>query len=1307
MTETFNATLVSFSLPVQAYRLTNVNGLQSVTVPFSFKLNLNGANPPYSALVVARDKSTGKVISTFAARVSESDDAINTATSYSGSFQYFNNAGDWEIQAIGLSDSSNQTSQLLSVNTLPDIARTFVVTSDDTTPPQLDLRSFSGIGTLSNPILIDSTEGVVFNAPTFAFDSNLSSASIGFSNNFTGGYGFNVDLIAGSGPLHNISQTTQSGKYSANYAYALDYFRNRTQINGKNLLSDFSDGVYIINPDKPGIIDSGFSDGKFWIRFSERVNLSSGQFSLSLESSIGGLGAGGITATDSGKITWNAAHDTAYLDLSDYTSRNGIYTLSAYALNMQDLQGNQETTSYYQIKEHDFRGPDQSFAELQINALTPQDQNLNSMLALTDGKILVSYGNFTDTGSSNGSASFAVLQKNSAEILNRVTEFSLDLNPTLLSSVALPDGGFAILGIASDFSSRPTIYFFNANGTPKDQSQLVIPGHGLDGVSGAMGSAPWNYSVGWADQFTITRVGNTLNVVFTETRTVYRENGNFGDQKYLVAYRLSEGSGQYQLSNALPETISDSYTGSVYKKLTALPDGGFLAIDYATYAPPVEIRVQRYNADLAPIGDPLQFTMTDYGADFYVLDNGQLAVIYRANSNPGAWGTGTSGEIRGKIFSMTDIGFELVAPPGGNDNGFLIETWTTYPPTRLPKLSPDGKFLIYDDVPGLEERSVRIKQFDMNTQQVGENFYDLGDYRWGEQFNGQLVTLADGSVFGAWTSYLQDGSGTGVFGRMINEDFFNPADPPPPDPVDANRGTPSNDVLNGTGAADVMFGYGGDDRIFGFGGDDIFNGGEGDDFLDGGNGIDTADFSEKTQSVHATLNGNFLSEVRINGRIEDKLSNIENIIAGSADDILKGDAQNNWLVGNSGNDELYGGAGVNTLAGGFGNDRYFVDSAEDIIVELISDNTPSQQIFSIGNYNDVVVASVSYTLSAGAAIEDMIAAGSITRSRTNSNINLTGNELAQGLMGNEGRNILNGKMGDDILIGMGGNDHLLGEEGNDAFFSGTGNDLMSGGQGDDAFFFNINTGQGSGFFYEPFRPVLTGGNDQADGGIGNDTLFIDSRNFDKIKIVRSTNSAYEFTVTASNRDSIQIKNIEKIIFGKIESENLSAEKSYALIDGYTGTSNDDWIIGTTGNDEILGHNGADILDGSRGNDRLKGGLGNDVLTGGSGRDYFEFNSMLSSSTNLDKITDFARGHDKLVLDSDIFMQIERVSSKNLIIGTTSQLANRSYDGDDFLIFNRQTKILSYDATGFGGNDAIAFVELSGINVLSFSDFLVV
>lgn len=1309
MTETSSATLVSFSLPVQNYQLTFANGLQSVTVPFSFEITTDDSNAPNQALIVAREKISGKIVTTFARLVSESASNGTTFAAYSGNFEYFREAGNWGIQAIGLADTNKKTSQLLSIETQTNSAPAFLVTSDDTTSPRLILGSFAGIGTQTAPIYIDASLGTNISTPQFAFDSNLSYARASFNNAFGASSGFEATLYANENSEIVFNKATPSGKYSASSVFAMDYFGNQTRLSTRNLLSDFSDGIYVINPDKPGILDSGFSNGKFWIRFSEQITINDGQFYLSLESSIGGLNYSGISATDTQKITWNDNRDTAYLDLSDSISRSGTYTLRAVNLNISDMQGNQEITSYSYIKEQDFKGPTQNFSELQINESTQQDQQLSSMLALPNGSILVSYGNFTDTESGNGSASFAVLQKNEQGTLQRIANFDLDLNPNRLGSVTLQDGGFAILGISPDFSSRPTVHFFNADGSAKDGSPLVIPSHGLDGVYGAMGNAPWNYSASSPYNFIITRSGNELKAIFTETRSVFSDSYSGSNQNYVVAYRFNQENGQYQLSNPQPEIVAQSTPGSVYTSLTALPDGGFLMVENANYSFPLQIKVQRYKADLAPAGSPLQLSLNDFGGGFYPLDNGQLAFIYRSESVPGAWGPGTTGEIRGKIFALKDTGIEQVVPPNAAPgyDGFLIEQWNTNPPSTLPKISPDAKFLIYDDAPGLDERSVRIKPFDIDTQQVGENFYDLGDYRWGEQFNGQLVTLSDGSVFSAWTSYLQDESGTGVFGRMITDDLFNPVDDAPPEPIDGIHGDEKNDTLHGTDGSDMIFGYGGDDHLFGLDGDDVLSGGTGDDLIDGGDGIDTADYSEKIHSVQTTLNGSAFSDVQINGRTEDRIQNVENIIAGAGNDILKGDKHDNRLVGNSGNDILHGGAGANVLVGGTGDDRYFVDSSEDIIIELISDNTSDQQAFSIGNYNDVVIASVSYTLSPGAAIEDMIAAGSITRSKTNSNINLTGNELGQGLMGNEGRNILNGKMGDDILIGMGGNDYLLGEEGNDTFFSGTGNDIMDGGNGEDTFLFNMNAVQGSGFFYEPFRLNLTGGRDLADGGMGNDALFVDSSSFGKVKIVRNTNGPYEFTVTAGNRDNIQIKNIEKIIFGKIASEGLSEEKSYVLSHGAGGSSNDDWIIGTAGNDVISGHDGSDVLDGSRGNDRLKGGLGNDVLIGGAGRDYFEFDSILSHSTNLDKVLDFTRGYDKLVLDSDIFTQLERVSAKNLISGTTSQLANRAYDADDFLIFNRQTKILSYDPTGFGGSDAIAFAELNGVNILSFSDFLVI
>ena len=68
-----------------------------------------------------------------------------------------------------------------------------------------------------------------------------------------------------------------------------------------------------------------------------------------------------------------------------------------------------------------------------------------------------------------------------------------------------------------------------------------------------------------------------------------------------------------------------------------------------------------------------------------------------------------------------------------------------------------------------------------------------------------------------------------------------------------------------------------------------------------------------------------------------------------------------------------------TLVGGAGDDVYYVDNLDDVIIEKISDHTASQQTFSMGNNNDVMVVSVSgYVLKAGVDVEDMMASGAYT-----------------------------------------------------------------------------------------------------------------------------------------------------------------------------------------------------------------------------------------------------------------------------------------------------------------------------------------
>ncbi|WP_442583027.1 beta strand repeat-containing protein [Mesorhizobium sp. ASY16-5R] len=127
------------------------------------------------------------------------------------------------------------------------------------------------------------------------------------------------------------------------------------------------------------------------------------------------------------------------------------------------------------------------------------------------------------------------------------------------------------------------------------------------------------------------------------------------------------------------------------------------------------------------------------------------------------------------------------------------------------------------------------------------------------------------------------------------------------------------------------------------------------------------------------------------------------------------------LTGNALAQEITGNAGVNTLRDGGGagdvlrglggNDIYQVYSAATTIIESSSQGAA-----------DRVLAAVSYTLTAGAYVEQL----TTTSASATTSINLTGNALAQEIIGNAGINTLkDGAGAGDVLRGMGGNDTYL------------------------------------------------------------------------------------------------------------------------------------------------------------------------------------------------------------------------------------------------------------------------------------------
>ena len=155
-------------------------------------------------------------------------------------------------------------------------------------------------------------------------------------------------------------------------------------------------------------------------------------------------------------------------------------------------------------------------------------------------------------------------------------------------------------------------------------------------------------------------------------------------------------------------------------------------------------------------------------------------------------------------------------------------------------------------------------------------------------------------------------------------------------------------------------------------------------------------------------------------------------LAGSADhgignniaNVITGGVLNDVLEGRKGDDVLDGSFGTDTLIGGTGNDTYYVDNADDVVVE------------ARGEGEDTVIASVSYALSNTSWVDDLVLAeGSISA------YSAVGNDIFNTIWGNEFDNQLLGMGGNDTLYGLGGGDSLNGGLGEDRMFGGTGDDV--------------------------------------------------------------------------------------------------------------------------------------------------------------------------------------------------------------------------------------------------------------------------
>lgn len=309
----------------------------------------------------------------------------------------------------------------------------------------------------------------------------------------------------------------------------------------------------------------------------------------------------------------------------------------------------------------------------------------------------------------------------------------------------------------------------------------------------------------------------------------------------------------------------------------------------------------------------------------------------------------------------------------------------------------------------------------------------------------------------------------------------------------------AQNMISGTDQADTLVGTSGNDTLDGKLGADTMTGGDGNDIYVVDNAsdrvVETNSSTSQIDTVQASVSWTLGA-------------NLENLVLTGVSGINgTGNERQNFITGNAGNNVLNGAAGADSMSGGDGNDTYYVDNADDIVIETNS-NAVSGGIDSVhsslaahtlaNNVERLYIDSTGAANGTGNALDNTLFAGAgnnvldgrdgidtVSFERALSGVtvnlstsaqqntvgsgldtlklfeNLTGSAYADSLSGNSAANVLNGGAGNDTLVGGSGDDRLIG---------GAGTDNLTGGTGADTYAFGALSDMGVG----ALRDVISG-----------------------------------------------------------------------------------------------------------------------------------------------------------------------------------------------------------------------------------------
>jgi Ca2+-binding RTX toxin-like protein len=254
----------------------------------------------------------------------------------------------------------------------------------------------------------------------------------------------------------------------------------------------------------------------------------------------------------------------------------------------------------------------------------------------------------------------------------------------------------------------------------------------------------------------------------------------------------------------------------------------------------------------------------------------------------------------------------------------------------------------------------------------------------------------------------------------------------------------------------------------------------------------------------------------------------------------------------------------------------------------------------------------------------------------------------------------------------------------------------------------INLGDGNDTAYgSAAADAISGGagSDIVRGGGGNDTLVGGFGGLNPQDYIDYSDKTTKVEITLLAVNAIGTMKVNGVVEDTFA--NFGAVIGGSAGDVLTGNAISNNLAGHDGNDTLNGASGNDSIFGGNGSDLIFGALGNDQLTGNAGADFFRFNYTLSTSNNVDTITDFTHASDKIQLEDAIFSALTSPwSSTQFKSSASGHVANTA---SQHILYDQSTGVLWYDPDGNGAGTQTAFAKLgtSTHPTIDWTDFAIV